>query len=43
MISAPLNKWISGVLSNIQMKPLCKPGWIEGDVIPIPRDNRYNG
>ena len=32
MIPAPLNKWIPGVLSNIQMRQLCKPGWIEGDV-----------
>jgi dCTP deaminase len=32
MISAPLNKWIPGVLSNFQMRQLCKPGWIEGDV-----------
>jgi hypothetical protein len=32
MSSAPLNKWIPGVLSNTQMKQFCKPGWIEGPV-----------
>jgi dCTP deaminase len=32
VIPAPLNKWIPGVLSNTQIKQLCRPGWIEGGV-----------
>jgi hypothetical protein len=29
-----VNKWILGVLSNVQMKDLCKPGWNEGNISP---------
>jgi len=32
MNASPLNRWIPGVLSNTQMRQLCRSGWIEGTI-----------